>query len=88
MKVPPPSLLRGPTMTTPVPVQLGLFGGCAEIADMHVVSAHTRNLADGSEVFVGEHFRWNRGRLGPRVVGARQVEPPADHPLLFDLRRT
>lgn len=70
-------------MTTPVAVQLGLFGGCAEVAEMHVVSAHSRTLADGSEVFVSEHLRWSRGALpGRRVV--RRPEPRLDHPDLFD----
>ncbi len=51
---------------TPIPVQLGLFGGENELVGLHVVSAHTRVRADGSEVFVGEHLRWNRGRSEPR----------------------
>ncbi len=46
----------------PVPIQMGLFGGFNAVADMHTVAAHTRIQADGSEVFVGEHIRWNRGR--------------------------
>ena len=52
---------------------------------MHVVEAHTRILADGSEVFVGEHLRWNRGRHAstPRVARPRPAVPE-DHPRLFD----
>lgn len=57
-----------------IPVQMGLFGGDNALVGLHLVSAHTRLLADGSEVFVGEHLRWNRGRTGvrrgPRPVGA------------------
>ena len=53
----------GPALTSPsaIHIQLGLFGP-AEVVGMHVVSAHSRTLDDGSEVFVGEHVRWNRGR--------------------------
>lgn len=73
------------TIARPVYVQLGLFGGCAEIAGMHVVSAHTRTLPDGSEVFVGEHVRWNRGRQPRPLPSVRRAPTPDDHPCLFDL---
>jgi hypothetical protein len=53
-------------MTDPVPVQLGFFGSDDVALDMHVVGAHVRYLADGTEVFVGEHLRWNRGQQDPR----------------------
>ena len=49
-------------MKRSIPIQFGLFGGSNEIAGLHVVSAHTRILEDGSEVHVPEHVRWNRGR--------------------------
>lgn len=65
---------------TVIPVQLSLFGGEALLVGLHVVSAHTRVQQDGTEVFVGEHLRWNPARAsrGPRraaVAGAaeRQV---------------
>lgn len=53
----------------PTEPQLGLFGERDKPLPMHVVSAHTRLLADGSEVFVGEHLRWNRGRQETHRVG-------------------
>jgi hypothetical protein len=60
-----------------VSVQLGLFGGGSTLPEFHVVSAHTRTLADGSEVFVGEHLRWNRGAAAPRGDrGLRAGAPP------------
>ncbi len=63
-------------------IQLGLFGK-ATVADHHVVSAHTRVLADGTEVFVGEHLRWNRPR---RPRGPRRPRPaPATDPRQGDL---
>ena len=67
-------------MTPRRPVQLGMFAGYEPVPEMHVVAAHTRLLSDGSEVFVSEHLRWNRGKTGPRV---RQVEraTPSDEPL-------
>lgn len=72
-------------MSQPILIQLGLFGGCTEIADMHTVAAHTRTLADGSEVFVGEHLRWNRGRQPERPSAPRPApKVPEDHPSLFD----
>ena len=76
-------------MPNPAPqIQLGLFAGCAEVADTHVVSAHTRQLADGTEVFVGEHLRWNGGRQLPRMQGtARGPAPVPEQPGLFDERR-
>jgi hypothetical protein len=58
-----------------VAVQLGLFGGCAEVAGMHVVSAHTRVKPDGNEVFVSEHLRWSLGRRAP-LRGARALPAP------------
>ena len=63
-------------MTRPVIVQMGLFGGCNELAEMHEVAAHTRVLSDGSEVFVGSHLRWNRGRQPPRAPRPCGVEAP------------
>lgn len=71
-------------MSRPIFIQLGLFGGENAIAGMHVVKAHTRVQADGSEVFVGEHVRWNRGRTQqiPKVRANREV--PERHPSLFD----
>jgi hypothetical protein len=65
---------------TPVHVQLGLFGVDNTLAAFHVVSAHTRVQADGSEVFVGEHLRWNRGRTGERAGLPRSPAPEADDP--------
>ena len=47
--------------------QLGLFHDAPEPDDTHVVSAHSRILANGTEVHVGEHLRWNRGKQGPRM---------------------
>lgn len=56
-------------------VQLGMFGVPSTLAGSHVVAAHTRTLANGEEVFVAEHVRWNRvraeavpGGRGPRGV--------------------
>lgn len=72
-----------------VPVQLGLFAGFAEVAGVHTVSAHVRTLADGTEVFVGEHLRFDRGRQAPRPPeppGPRPAPPPPDQPGLFDPR--
>lgn len=43
--------------------------------DAHVVSAHTRVLHDGSETFVGEHWRWNRGET-TRTRAKRRPPPP------------
>jgi hypothetical protein len=55
-----------------VPVQIGLFGGEGNLVDCHVVSAHFRVRDDGTEIFVGEHLRTNRGRTarGPSVSEA------------------
>lgn len=66
-------------MADEVPIQLAMFGAPAEVVGLHVVSAHTRLLADGNEVFVGEHVRWNRGTRGPRPAegSAARFEPPA-----------
>lgn len=66
-----------------ITIQLGLYGGCTELVDFHVVEAHTRVLADGSSVFVSEHLRWNRGRQGPRLALPRSPEPGVEHPSLF-----
>jgi len=73
-------------LSRPIEVQLGIFGGSNEIAAMHTVAAHTRVLADGNEVFVGEHLRWNRGQQAPRPRAPRAAAAPpdADHPSLFD----
>ena len=72
-------------MSRPILIQLGLFGGFTEIANMHTVAAHTRVRADGSEVFVGEHLRWNQGRQAamPRPP-RREPVAPEEHPSLFD----
>ncbi len=74
---------------TPIHIQLGLFGGFSEIAGTHVVSAHTRALSDGTEVFVGEHLRWNRGRSQGHTTGRRRSSctPPDAEPSLFDALR-
>ena len=72
-------------MSRPILIQLGLFGGFTEIANMHTVAAHTRVRADGSEVFVGEHLRWNTGRQAAMPRPARpDPTPPESHPSLFD----
>ena len=65
--------------------QLGLFGAAPSRRDVHVVSAHQRTLADGTDVFVGEHVRWSRGRhvTGRRETLARRgpaPPPPAGAP--------
>lgn len=65
-------------------VQVGLFGGEGELVGMHVVAAHTRVLEDGSEVFVGEHLRWNRGRLPRKLTAPRPSAPAEGQPGLFD----
>lgn len=72
-------------MARPIFIQLGLFGGQNEIAGTHIVAAHTRVLADGSEVFVGEHVRWDRGRKARLPALSRDRSVPADHPSLFDV---
>ncbi len=64
-------------------IQLGLFG-CGEVAGTHVVSAHTRVLPDGTQVFVSEHLRWDRGRSAPAPRDSRRKGPRNDdHPSLF-----
>jgi hypothetical protein len=65
------------------PVQMGLFGGFNQLAGLHVVDAHTRVLADGTQVYVSEHLRWNRGRQGPRSTTASDPEPSDDQLSLF-----
>lgn len=59
-------------------VQLGMFGVPSTLAGSHVVAAHTRLLASGDEVFVGEHVRWNRGRSAgqPAPSPSRRAAPP------------
>ena len=66
-------------------IQLGLFGDCTEAAEMHVVSAHTRLLHDGTEVFVAEHTRWNRGRTHrvPKPRTRKKDPIGSDQPSLF-----
>lgn len=62
-----------------VAVQIGLFGGEGHLVDCHVVSAHFRVTEDGTEVFVGEHLRANRGRAargGPRIPALPEETPP------------
>lgn len=67
-----------------IPVQLGLFGAPNQLDGYHLVAAHTRTRADGTEVFVGEHVRWNPLRL---KVGRRAVRgtdrPDDDQVALF-----
>ncbi|MCA9491793.1 MAG: hypothetical protein KC621_17800 [Myxococcales bacterium] len=60
-----------------VPIQLAMFGAPSEVVGLHVVSAHTRQLANGNEVFVGEHVRWNRGQRAPRENSTPHHDPPA-----------
>ncbi|MEZ4320503.1 MAG: hypothetical protein R3F61_23685 [Myxococcota bacterium] len=72
------------TVRGPVYVQLGLFGGTSTIDGMHVVAAHTRVRADGTEVFVAEHLRWNRGRQARPMPMFPKAPPRSDQqPLLF-----
>ena len=66
MAIPPEGKGTDEERALEIHVQLGLFGGCAEVAGMHVVSAHTRVQADGNEVYVSEHLRWSLGRRAPR----------------------
>ncbi len=61
-------------MAFDVTVQLGMFGVSNRIAGAHVVAAHTRVKANGDEIFVGEHMRWNRGR----TARASAPRPPGD----------
>jgi len=65
-------------MASDVTVQLGMFGVSNRIAGAHVVHAHTRVKADGDEVFVGEHLRWNRGRTTARGPAPRARPTDAD----------
>ncbi len=77
-------------MEHPHHVQLGLFSGCAEVVGMHTVAAHTRVLSDGTEVFVGEHLRWNPGRRTARTRPRRRGggDPaPTQLPLWTDAPR-
>jgi len=60
----------------PIPVQMALFEGENVLVGLHVVASHTRVLSDGTQVFVGEHLRWDRGRTGARMQRARAA--PAD----------
>ncbi|MBX2800360.1 MAG: hypothetical protein KTR31_21960 [Myxococcales bacterium] len=60
-----------------VALQLGLFGQSPVIVGYHRVSAHVRVLSTGHEVFVGEHLRVDRGRVGPRL---RPVSLPVPAP--------
>ena len=55
--------------------QLGMFG-VTDQRDTQVVSAHTRILADGTEVEVAEHVRWNRPP-GSAPVGRRRRTVPS-----------
>lgn len=66
-----------------------LFGGQTPGRLTHVVAAHHRVLADGTEVFVGEHLRWNRGRRRlPAKPAPREVEVAEGQIPLFGARRT
>lgn len=68
------------------PDQLGLFSDLHAPRGHHLVTAHTRVRADGTEVFVAEHVRWNRGRRPPGAPAPRRP-PPTDArqlPLLLD----
>ena len=79
MSLPPsPALPRTPLL------QLGLFGECAVLTGFHVVSAHTRVLASGREVFVSEHTRWNRGRTHRIPSPRTTTSVPPNQPGLFD----
>ena len=51
-------------------VQLGLFAGCAEVADMHTVSAHTRLMSDAKR----ESLR----SLPPTLHRSRVLRWPVD----------
>lgn len=62
-------------------VQLGMLGVASKLEDTHVVAAHTRVLASGEEVFVGEHVRWNRGRSERPSSSPRRRSEPADEQL-------
>ncbi|MCB9679755.1 MAG: hypothetical protein H6737_31910 [Alphaproteobacteria bacterium] len=74
------------TARGPVYVQLGLFGGTGTIEGTHLVAAHSRILADGTEVYVAEYRRWNRGRQAYVPAGMPRSPRPrdADQPGLFD----
>ena len=67
-----------------VTVQLGMFGVGNRIAGTHVVQAHTRVLANGNEVFVGEHLRWNGGG-GARSGSPRPRRSSSDDPTQQEL---
>ena len=72
-------------MSSPVPLQMGLFGVTNDILGLHVVQAHTRLLEDGSEVFVAEHVRWNRGKKNrARARRSRASAPAPGQASLFD----
>lgn len=72
-------------MSQSLAIQMGLFEADNQILGLHTVAAHTRVLEDGTEVFVGEHVRWNRPRK-PRAPRAsrRKSAPPPNQPSLFD----
>ncbi len=58
--------------------------GLAPTLAIHRVRAHSRVLADGTSVFVGEHLRWSRGRTH-RVSRPRLPDTPPPGQLgLFD----
>ena len=68
-------------------IQLGLFGAPSTFVGYHVVAAHTRVLGDGTEVFVGEHLRWNRGRTTVSGGATATEEPAPEQIPLFAPRR-
>jgi hypothetical protein len=58
-----------------------LFGVPDDDEPMHTVAAHTRVLHDGTEVFVAEHVRWNRGRQAYRPRRKKAPLPPTEDQL-------
>ena len=79
---------RGGPLTRHIPIQLGMLGVSSVVEEHHVVAAHTRVNADGTETFVPEHVRRNSGRrTGARpnmTLGRQGDQVPDDHPCLFD----
>jgi hypothetical protein len=68
-----------------VAAQGDLFGGRTPGRRTHVVAAHHRVLATGTEVFVAEHLRWSRGgRARIQVPEPREEEVPEGQIPLFE----
>jgi len=62
-----------------------MLGVSSVIEEHHVVAAHTRVNADGTETFVPEHVRRNASRgSAPRLPAQQGCNVPEDHPGLFD----